>query len=134
MSDLVFPVMPLIERAADSSPVYATKTLRTPSGKRVAASWRSSSLDSIAVKITLREWVTAPSGAWGSISERAMVRYFFTTHRGSWDSFKLDNSTGVYLPGGDSQPRVIFSKDTLSFHQEVPGLFSVAIQWEVVAT
>jgi hypothetical protein len=129
---LVFPILPLVEPQAEVEPDYATKTLRAPSGKRVAASYRASPIDTIRVRLTLREWKTAPAGTWGTISERALVRYFFDTHRGSWDSFLLDNSTGVYQPGGISQPRVIFTSDKLAIRQVGAGLFVADVEWESV--
>ena len=132
MSDLVFPVLPLVDREASSSPGYATETHRSVSGKRVAVSWRSSSIDGIRFRVTLREWVNAPVGTWGTISERALWRYFVDTHRGSWDSWLLDNSTGVYQKGGATQPRVLFRSDDPEIKQLGPGLFVADFDLEAV--
>lgn len=132
MSSLVFPIMPLVARDAETGGAYATATQYAVSGKRVVASYRATAIDSIRFQLTLRNWVNAPAGSWGTISERALVRYFFDTHRGAWDSWLLDNSTGVYQPGGVSQPRVIFTEDRLAFQQLGPGLFSVDMALETV--
>ncbi len=132
MSSLVFPIMPLVQPEKDFAGGYATSVKKSVSGKRVAVSWRAGRIDTISVKIQLREWATAPAGPWGTINERALFQYFVDGHKGSADSFLLDNSTGLYLPGGASQPRVYFVEDRPPVHQIFRGYFEAEVEWDTV--
>lgn len=134
MSLLVFPILPLVQSDKEIAGGYSTTVKKSVSGKRIAASWRVSREDTISVKIQLRDWATAPVGVgtWGTISEPALFRYFVDQHKGSADSFLLDNSTGLYLPGGASQPRVYFVEDKPPVRELLRGLYEADVEWETV--
>ena len=132
MSNLVFPIMPIILPEQEPTPEFSTDESTSPSGKRVSISYRASPIEKIVFSLYLRTWVNAPAGAWGTISEAAMFRYFFVTHRGRWDSFLLDNSTGAYCEFAGSQPRVVFTTDRLPWKKLRPGLYLAKCQLKSV--
>jgi len=69
---------------------------------------------------------------WAAYTEPGLFRYFFDTHRGQWDSWLLDNSTGAYDPGGASQPRVVFTTDRCPMREEHPGIYIADVELETV--
>ncbi len=131
MSTLTFPILPLIQPESEEEPSFETIVLRSPSGRRVTASFSDTQRQVFRVKITLRDWQTAPS-PWGAYSETALFRYFLVTHKGPWDTFLLDNTGGVYLPGGATTPRVAFVDSKPKISRLGPGRYSVDVEWEVI--
>ena len=131
MSALVFPIMPVIWPAKAEAPIYATKVMRAPSGKSVRAASRASPI----VNIRFSLWLCAArqcASPWAAYTEPGLVRYFFDTHKGRWDSWLLDNSTGAYATAGASQPRVVFTTDRLPMREEMPGIYIADFELETV--
>jgi hypothetical protein len=133
MSSNVFPAnLPGMTVEILQAPSYATRVLRSVSGKEVRASWRSSAITRIRVSFAfLRTGTNAPAPN-AAYTELGLVEAFHTTHKGAQDSFLLDNSGGVFIPGGVSQPRVRFVDDELAKQRIVPGVWACELDLETV--
>ena len=125
MSSNVFPAnLPGMTVERSVLPSYSTRVLRAVSGKEVRAAWRSNPITRLRITFGfLRTWANAPS-PWGAYTELGLIDSWHTTHKGQWDDFLLDNSTGVFIPGGASQPRVRFASDEIEKRMIVPGAWS----------
>jgi hypothetical protein len=131
VSSNVFPILPLVQPGKSARASYATRDLVAVSGKRVSAAWRSSAIRRIQFTVKLRTWKYCPS-PWAAYLESDLLDLWVTTHKGKWDSWLLDNSTGLYWRGGPSQPRVRFVTDEPEIDEEQPGLYVANLELETV--
>ena len=103
---------------------YTTRVLKSVSGKEVRAAWRSSSRRRFKVTFDfLRDNANCPSPN-ASYTETGLVRAFFDTHKGSWDSFSITDP----LSGAAVQVRLV--EDSISFARIVPHVWQS--EFEVV--
>jgi len=118
MSSSVFPSLPGVAVEVERRPFYRTTTLETWSGKEVRLSRQSSSRTRIRLRVNFaRDAVAAPS-PWAAYSELGVIKYFHTSHKGSWDSFYIAD------PDGGASINVRFESDELALAQVVPGVWS----------
>ena len=131
MSDNVFPILPLVEPKKAAFPTFASRDLRSVSGKRVTAAWRSSAIRIIRFNVRLRSWKAAPA-PWAAYMEQELFDAWVVTHKGKADSWLLDNSTGLYWRGGPAQPRVRFASDEPEIEEEQLGVYLAQVELETV--
>jgi hypothetical protein len=108
MSVSVFPALPGLERGLRRTLISGhTTELRTVSGRRQSVAWQAGTRYRFNGSIWVRDHVPAPA-PWAAYSEMEIVEWFHTAHKGSWDSFLMNDwRDGI-------QRRVHFTSDELS--------------------
>lgn len=125
MSVSVFPALPGLERGIRRSLISgSTTTLTTVSGRQQRVAWQSGTRYRFSGSLWLRGHVAAPS-PWGAYSELGIVEWFHVAHKGSWDSFLVNDwKDGI-------QRRVHFVSDELPVEQIAgQNYWRVGIEWE----
>ena len=103
---------------------YTTRVLKAVSGKEVRASWRSSSRRRFKVTFNfLRDNANCPAPN-ASYTEVGLLKAFFDTHKGSWDSFSITD------PIAGTAVTVRLVEDTISFSRIVAHVW--ASEFDVV--
>ena len=122
MSDYTFPALPGLDvQSISRAPAFATKVLRSQSGKEIRVGWRTSSIVTYRMRFNfLRDNVAAPS-PWEARSELKFVQYWHRLHVGALDSWLLTDPSPD--PEVGSPIRVHFLSDELELRQVVPGVW-----------
>jgi hypothetical protein len=136
VSSYVLPNLPGLAVNPVRSPEYATRTLRSVSGKEIRTAWRSTAITTFRLTFNfLRSGTAAPNETalspagndWSSYTELSIVKYFHSYHKGSFEPFQIRDPEGGALVSA-----VHFTSDILTLTQIVSGVWQGEIEVESV--
>lgn len=113
MSAYVFPSLVGQAMEVSREPVYPITVYTSKGGKEDVTLWSPTPRWRYKVKLNVLRSYVNMVGAWGTLSEIAVVQWFISTHYGSWDAFHFidpyDSSDRLvrFVEGSNPTVRVV---------------------------